>query len=96
MMKMFHFRSPKTTLTVFFYLIEKTFGLHLVPEDFYEKRIVWKNWVKIIWKYAKLSYVEFRIHTENDLCFCKSSANQTFTFMSSKLVYFKKHLAYQV
>ena len=37
--------------------------------------------------------MEFHIHTEEDhLCFCKNSTNQTFALISSKLVYFKKHL----
>ena len=29
-------------------------------------------------------------------CFCKYFINQTFTFINSKVVYVKKHLAYQV
>ena len=51
------------------------------------KRIVLKNCVKNNWK---KKYVEFRIHAEKDhLCFYKKSTNQTFTFISSKLVFFK-------
>ena len=31
----------------------------------------------------------------NHLCFCKNSSSRIFTFISRKLVYFKKYLAYQ-
>ena len=38
--------------------------------------------------------MEFRKHAEKyHLCFYKNSANEIFTFISSKLVYFNKHLA---
>ena len=44
-----------------------------------------------------LNFAKFRIHTKTDRhCFYKSSRNQTFTLISSKLAYFKKHLPYQV
>ena len=37
--------------------------------------------------------MEFRIHAEKDYyCFYKNSTNQTFTFISSNVVYFKKYL----
>ena len=39
-----------------------------------------------------LNYVEFRIHTEKKSSL-QNSTNQTFIFMSSKVVYFNKHLA---
>ena len=43
-----------------------------------------------------MNYVEFRIHVQTDhLCFYKNFTKQTFTFSSSKVVYFKKHLALQ-
>ena len=36
--------------------------------------------------------MEFRIHAEKDhICFYKNPTNQTFTFVSSKVVYVKKH-----
>ena len=91
-----HKRSPKTALLQHFlkpfYLAEK-----LVPEEFYEKDcIVLKNPVKSHLK-TFLIYSEFRIHTEkHHFHFNKNSANQTFTFISSKAVYFKKHFRYQV
>ena len=50
-----------------------------------------KSCVKISYENF-LNYVEFRIHAEKDhLCFYKNSY-QTFTFASSKVVCFKKHL----
>ena len=59
-------------------------------------RIVLKNSVKSHLKIF-LNNVVISIHAEkNNLYFYKISANQTFTFISSKVVYFKKHLANQV
>ena len=50
-------------------------------------RIVLNNCVK---NHLKTNYVKFRIHYEKDhLCFYKISTNQTLTFISSKLVYFR-------
>ena len=64
-------------------------ALHLILEDFYK----FKNCVK---NNLKMNYVEFRIHVQTDhLCFYKNFTKQTFTFSSSKVVYFKKHLALQ-
>ena len=41
--------------------------------------------------------MEFRIHAlKGHFCFYKNSAIQTFPFISRKVVYLKKHLAYQV
>ena len=58
-------------------------------------RTVLKNSVKSHLKIF-LNNVVISIHTEkNHLYFYKISTNQTFTFISSKVVYFKKHLAYQ-
>ena len=52
-----------------------------------------KNHLKIF----LINHAELRMRTENvNLCFYKTSTNQTFTFISSTVVYFKKHLAYQV
>ena len=71
-----------------FYVTEKKSVLHLVPEDFCEKIIVWKNCIKIIWKYSELNYAEFQILTEMDsFSFSKISTDQTYTSLSSKLVY---------
>ena len=58
-----------------------------------QKRNELKNYVK---NYLKINSVEFRIHVlKNHLCFYKNSTIQTLTFISSKIVYFKKYLAYQ-
>ena len=58
--------------------------------------IVLKNSVKSHLKIF-VNNVVISIHVEkNHLCLYKISANQTFTFISSKVVYFKKHFAYQV
>ena len=35
-------------------------------------------------------------HRKDNFCFYKYFTNQTFTFISSKVVYVKKHLAYQL
>ena len=44
-----------------------------------------------------LNYVEFCIHVlKADFSFYKNSTIQTVTFISSKVVYFKKHLTHQV
>ena len=44
-----------------------------------------------------LNSVEFCTYAEKDpLYFDKISANQTFNFINSEVVYFKKHLGYQV
>ena len=58
--------------------------------------IVLKNSVKSHLKIF-VNHVVISIHIEkNHLCFYKISGNQTFTFISSKVVYFKKHVAYHV
>ena len=88
--KFFYSRSPKTALNnVFlpFYLTEN----HQIC-IFYQKTFTKTNCIK-----DKLNYAELYIHAEkNSLCFYKNSGNQSFTFINSKVVYFKKHLAYQV
>ena len=64
----------------------------------YQKTFMKKNCIKELWKnHFKmfLNYAEFRIKKDN-LCFYKTFTNQIFPFISSKVVYFKKHLAYQV
>ena len=77
---------PKTALNgifVAFYLTEKTNCI---------KELCQKSFKNIL-NY----YVEFRIHAGKDhLSFCKNSANQTFSFITSNAVYFKKCLACQV
>ena len=84
--KIFHSRSPKTTsndIFLPFYLNEKTF----IKKNCIKK--LEKNHLKI----SLIIYVELHIYTEKDhLCFYKNSGNQTFTFISSKLVYFSKHV----
>ena len=56
-MKTFQSRSPKTTLNCIFspFYLWKKLSLHLVPEDFCRKRIVWKNCPKIICIYFWLN-----------------------------------------
>ena len=50
-----------------------------------------------MWKYPELNYVRFRIHTEKDhFRLYKNATNQIFTFISSKVAYVTKNLAYQV
>ena len=52
---------------------------------------------EIVKNHSKINCVKYHIHTENGpLCFNKKSTNQTFTFTSSKVIYFKKHLTQQV
>ena len=67
--------------------------LHLTLEHAHMKQ----NYNKELCKnHFKMKYAEFHIHTQKDhLCFSKNSPNQTF-LISSKVVYFKKHLAYQL
>ena len=44
-----------------------------------------------------LDHVKLHIQAETDcLCFYKNSTNQTFTPISSNIVYFKGHLTYKV
>ena len=76
--KIFHIISPKTTFS--------GTGLHLILADFYIK----KNCIKELRKnHLKINYVEFRIHALKDhICFYKTSTNQTFIVISSKVVYF--------
>ena len=38
----------------------------------------------------------WNLHTKAHLCFYKNSRIQSFAFIRSKLVYFKKHLSYHV
>ena len=54
-----------------------------------------KHVLKNCKKYFKIDYVEYHIHEyKDDLCFYKRSTNQTFIFISTKVVY--KHHAHQV
>ena len=58
------------------------------------KRIVLKSYVK---NHLKMNHMELLMHVEKDyLCFYENSTNQTLTFISNKVVYLKKHLAYKV
>ena len=46
--------------------------------------------------HLKIDYAEFGIHASKDhLCVYKNSENETFTLISIKVAYFKKHLGYQ-
>ena len=98
--KIFHFRLRKTTLndiSFTFLSYWKTSDLHLILEDFYKKRIVLKNCVKV---YLKKNYVEKKVERkicrEGLLFFYKNFTNQIFTFNNGKVKYFKKHLAHRV
>ena len=94
--KIFHSRLPKTvfnSIFLLFYLTENHQICILYQKTFIKKRIVLQSCVKN----SYLSYAEFRIHAVKDcLCFYKNSANRAFTFISSKIVYFKQHFAYQI
>ena len=96
--KDFHSRLTQTTwnsISFTFLSYGKTSDLHLILDDFYKKTVTaLANCVK---SYLKINCMEFCIHTEKDhLCFHKNSAYQISTFINSKVVYFKKHLTYQV
>ena len=86
--KLFHSQSPKTILngiSFAFLCYWKTSDLHLIVELYI---ILLKNHVR---NHLKITFVEFCIHAGKDhQCFCRSFRNQTFTFISSKVVYFKK------
>ena len=72
----------------------KTSDSHLILQDFHKKMILLRNCVK---NHHSISYVESPIFEETDhLCFYKNLANQAVSFISSQIVYFRKHLAYQV
>ena len=69
--------------------------LQVILENFIKK-----NCIKQLCKnYLKTNYVKSRIHSEKDhLCFYKNSTNQTLTFTSSKVVYFRsfsEHMKYK-
>ena len=49
--------------------VTNTSDLHLIPEDFFKKRIALKNCVKIIRKYFWSHYVEFCINIEKNLLY---------------------------
>ena len=70
---------------VFFYLTDK------ISEGFIKK-----NYIKELCQKSLeniFNFAEFPMHAEKDhLCSYKNSANQTSSFISSKVVYFKKHL----
>ena len=92
--KLFHSQSPKTILngiSFAFLCYWKTSDLHLIVELYI---ILLKNHVR---NHLKITFVEFCIHAGKDhQCFCRSFRNQTFTFISSKVVYFKKSRTNQV
>ena len=71
--------------------------LYLVPEYFYEKKDsmkeLYKNHLKIF--LIKLCGI-LHARRKDHFCFFKYFTNQTFTFINSKVVHVKKHLAYQV
>ena len=91
-----YFTLDPLKLPFYLFILLTNIRLASYIKDFHEKAIVWKNCVKMIWKYFYLNHVEFCIQTvKNYLSFYKNSSNQTFTFIRSKLVYFKKHLTYQ-
>ena len=69
----------------------KSSDSHLILQDFYKKMIILRNCAK---NHHSISCVESPIFEESDqLCLYKNLANQAFSFISSKVVYFKKHLA---
>ena len=67
--------------------------MYLVPEDFYEKKDfmeeLCKNNLKIfLIKLCRILHARIK----DNFCFYEDFTNQTFTFISSKVVYVKKHL----
>ena len=86
------------SIFLLFYLNEKyQICIHLVPEDSNKKQIILKNCVKdhlkiFLIRLCKIPYARRKMY----LCFYKKSTNQTFAWISSKVVYIKKHLACQV
>ena len=75
----------------YLFILLKTPDLHLILELYF---ILFKICVK---NHLKRNNGEFCIHAEKDhQCFYKNSTNQTFTFIKSKLVYFKKYRTNQV
>ena len=59
-----------------------------------QKRTEIKNCIKNLFKIFLIQFCGNPYTSrKNHLCFYKNSTNQTFTFISNKVVYFKKHLA---
>ena len=91
----FHSRSPLKQH--FFYLF---ILLNNIKVASYTRRLEELNWIKKNWikELRKKSFKNklFRILQKPHLCFYKNSKIQTFNFVSSKVVYFKKDLTYQV
>ena len=98
-MKMFHSRSLKTsfkgTSLPFFILWNNLFvsctRILLWKKD--SMKELCKNHLKIF--LIKLCGI-LHARRKDHFCFYKYFTNQTFTFINSKVVYVKKHLAYQV
>ena len=87
-MKMFHSRSLKTVSKCISYLFP--WKLLWKKDSMKELR---KNHLKIF--LIKLCGI-LHARRKDHFCFYKYFTNQTFTFINSKVVYVKKHLAYQV
>ena len=71
-------------------LDEENFEIHQIC-NLLKKTFIRKNCIKQLCKESfEKNYVKFNIHAEKDhICFYKTSTNQTFTFISSKVVYCK-------
>ena len=98
-MKMFHSRSFKTAFVyrrfLPFYLTEQLICI-LYQNTLWKKesmKELCKNHLKIF--LIKLCGI-LHARRKDHFCFYKYFTNQTFTFINSKVVYVKKHLAYQV
>ena len=60
-----------------------------------EKQICILHYKEMLKNHLKIFL--FKLNTENDhLYFQKNTTSQTFIFISGKVIYFKKHLIYQV
>ena len=81
------------TFFLHFYLTEKHQICILYWKIFIKKRTTLNNCLKNYLKIFSINYVECHVNTKKDhLCFHENSTIQTFIFISSKVVYFKKHL----
>ena len=92
--EIFHSRSPKMALngiSFTFLSYRKISDLYLIPEGVYKKRMILKNCVK---SHLKIFLTMWNSTEKDHICSYKNSTIQAFT--SSKIVYFKKHLLYQV
>ena len=97
-MKMFHSRSPKTVFKGISYLFILLNNLFVSCT----RILLWKkdSMKELCKNYLKIFVIKLRgmLHAcrKDHFCFYKYFTNQTFTFINSKVVYVKKHLAYQV